>query len=852
MSKLTFKTVYELDGDVDIRRIRLPPFSTLVDVVEAVADTYRLPSKSIVLRYVDDEDDWLTLSSNEELEEAINIYNGSDKTLKLFVSISSSVDNVAVDSEWQTLSQDDLSISEPEEVLMETLEKLSENLSQTPSGDLESSNTTVDEEKKPGSESVELISKDETSESAEIAEEDDDVSNPSPYTEDDPSDSKVIEDQIKALVDLSVQNLVTPEPDSEARSEVEYEAEPEPTKPADVTIEDITDAVSGKPDSSIETDDEEEKVEEEDRAPEPAPASEESDSDKDIPFPSRDIIRQLASSFVRDPAVNADLPQAVEIALQGLSKRDPVRKIVDDVTASSTVIASHGFVETLLPHLPKIEDKVNDYIQSLDDQMLLAICHLSRAFAFKAVCIPEIVESAFTKRDSDVDIDLGVFDWQKCGMSPAALQGLLSSFSPSSACSPVDIGFAFEGRTNEEAAPSTCEDESKQSEEPKADVSPPAEPKHSMVYVCDNCNLKITGVRYRCSQCNDFDLCAECEDANVHPPEHVMYKYKPGKTGATIHNDITCDGCLVSPIVGNRYKCTVCYDYDLCEKCEAEGAHEANHPMLKLKVESGHVANLIGNPMRGHKCGRGKGRGRGGFFPKFFRPFQGYRKKKKNGWCKPLNPSPATNAPPAKVPTNTSNTSKSATSTPRTNVPTSSWRRPSPPQARFERDLSFPDRCEVEVGKYIVKTWELTNVGTEAWPIDSKLIFLRGSREICTAEEFPVKEAKPAERVEVSALLKAPETPGRYVTYFRLSDKDRNLFGPRIWVDVKVIEPRPAKEEEHVEPPQPVPSAPADPYAEQVSKLKSMGFSNEILNRYLLEKNNGDVQRVVNWFLNQK
>jgi hypothetical protein len=33
------------------------------------------------------------------------------------------------------------------------------------------------------------------------------------------------------------------------------------------------------------------------------------------------------------------------------------------------------------------------------------------------------------------------------------------------------------------------------------------------------------------------------------------------------HLDITCDGCEVEPIVGDRFKCTVCEDIDLCRKC---------------------------------------------------------------------------------------------------------------------------------------------------------------------------------------------------------------------------------------------------------------------------------------------
>jgi hypothetical protein len=48
-----------------------------------------------------------------------------------------------------------------------------------------------------------------------------------------------------------------------------------------------------------------------------------------------------------------------------------------------------------------------------------------------------------------------------------------------------------------------------------------------------------------------------------------------------VHNHIICDGCGADPVMGVRYKCAVCNDYDLCEKCEATSDHD--HPFLKIK-----------------------------------------------------------------------------------------------------------------------------------------------------------------------------------------------------------------------------------------------------------------------------
>lgn len=49
-----------------------------------------------------------------------------------------------------------------------------------------------------------------------------------------------------------------------------------------------------------------------------------------------------------------------------------------------------------------------------------------------------------------------------------------------------------------------------------------------------------------------------------------------------IHSNVTCDGCEKAPISGIRYKCGVCPNYDLCSNCEATGKHDASHPMIKI------------------------------------------------------------------------------------------------------------------------------------------------------------------------------------------------------------------------------------------------------------------------------
>ena len=53
------------------------------------------------------------------------------------------------------------------------------------------------------------------------------------------------------------------------------------------------------------------------------------------------------------------------------------------------------------------------------------------------------------------------------------------------------------------------------------------------------------------------------------------------KKEQVVHNRFICDGCGMHPIVGIRYKCAVCPDFDFCEKCEAKMGESHNHPFVK-------------------------------------------------------------------------------------------------------------------------------------------------------------------------------------------------------------------------------------------------------------------------------
>uniref|UniRef100_A0A8B9TSS7 Sequestosome 1 n=1 Tax=Anas platyrhynchos TaxID=8839 RepID=A0A8B9TSS7_ANAPL len=49
-----------------------------------------------------------------------------------------------------------------------------------------------------------------------------------------------------------------------------------------------------------------------------------------------------------------------------------------------------------------------------------------------------------------------------------------------------------------------------------------------------------------------------------------------------VHPNVICDGCE-GPVVGARFKCTVCPDYDLCSTCEGKGIHK-EHNMVMFQM----------------------------------------------------------------------------------------------------------------------------------------------------------------------------------------------------------------------------------------------------------------------------
>ncbi|KAI0473549.1 EF-hand [Xylariaceae sp. FL0804] len=56
------------------------------------------------------------------------------------------------------------------------------------------------------------------------------------------------------------------------------------------------------------------------------------------------------------------------------------------------------------------------------------------------------------------------------------------------------------------------------------------------------------------------------------------------RRNAYVHRGCQCNGCGMVPIRGIRYRCANCADFDLCEVCESQALHNKTHIFYKVRV----------------------------------------------------------------------------------------------------------------------------------------------------------------------------------------------------------------------------------------------------------------------------
>merc|ERR1719183_3024245 len=202
-------------------------------------------------------------------------------------------------------------------------------------------------------------------------------------------------------------------------------------------------------------------------------------------------------------------------------------------------------------------------------------------------------------------------------------------------------------------------------------------------------------------------------------PEPLEQAEIPPTQESTVHKNVTCDGCGVYPISGVRYKSSTVDDFDLCAVCEEAGKFEDTHaPFLKINtpdkapktivcILGADFPNWRQHPRHTTKNNSGAGAGGGGRWGGG-RARCGGGNKSRCGWrarqqqkqaeqkqqqqedpslqaalvnsllSQAVHPAPAPPAPPLPQPQQ------------QAQAP------PSRPMARFVNDVSYPDGTKVE------------------------------------------------------------------------------------------------------------------------------------------------------------
>jgi len=92
------------------------------------------------------------------------------------------------------------------------------------------------------------------------------------------------------------------------------------------------------------------------------------------------------------------------------------------------------------------------------------------------------------------------------------------------------------------------------------------------IITCNQCNQELTrsiACRYRCLVCTDFDICERCYISDYNPKKHSMFH-------KVVCMRFKCRSCK-GYIVGTRFNCTVCPDFDLCLGCFHSETYPASH-----------------------------------------------------------------------------------------------------------------------------------------------------------------------------------------------------------------------------------------------------------------------------------
>jgi len=164
--------------------------------------------------------------------------------------------------------------------------------------------------------------------------------------------------------------------------------------------------------------------------------------------------------------------------------------------------------------------------------------------------------------------------------------------------------------------------------------------------------------------------------------------------------------------------------------------------------------------------------------------------------------------------------------------------------ARFVKHVTVEDGSEFPPSTPFMKTWRFRNEGTIPWPENSVLLCVGKKADQIGATTNSVvipRCVMPGEEIDVSVNMMAPSGGGSYTGFWRLADPSGRKFGPRVRVQIKVVDSSSSSSDEG-----------SSSWGEMLSQLESMGFTNKGLNVKLLVKTHGNLDKVIRKLLKKE
>ncbi|KAK9238329.1 hypothetical protein V1525DRAFT_425495 [Lipomyces kononenkoae] len=297
---------------------------------------------------------------------------------------------------------------------------------------------------------------------------------------------------------------------------------------------------------------------------------------------------------------------------------------------------------------------------------------------------------------------------------------------------------------------------------------------------CDSCDTQIRGIRYKCVNCPDFDYCGSCfKSASTTHPGHSFVQiahpsayFKVATDRRAMHFGILCDGPLCKDskhcIVGDRYKCAICENYDLCENCEAlpNHPHDVTHPMIKLKTP---LRNLTVDALEK-------------------KPEQEVVDTEVDA-MKVEEPDEKDVVDEKQVDASVDliNLDAEANKSVQENAHV-------PENAQLSSSFieqAIKDGTVCRPGELFFQSWSLKNNGSGAWPAGVTLAFAGGDKMfvhqgIAANASISPFEVQPGESACFAAMLQAPKTEGLFVSFWKLVTAEGERFGDNLWCQIRV------------------------------------------------------------------